>query len=326
VSSVKTDPVVPSERRLRSYLKNKAILRKKINKYKSMIGNLEGQRKHISEESLSAALRPYQNQMDTLERQVKDIDTLLENLQKRLIQEVDAFSKEETPYGKRCSELKTMKKVKGLTFADYRRLKKEPAQESKRLKKQIRIRQDVLKILKSSSSGKILHPTSVYWKTAIFILAVALFFAGGYLGYRHYYKPVEQKKTEVSPASESPIPPVTGPGVALSAEEEIKKVFETIQKAMETRDITLYMSGFSTAFPGFEDRKKQTLQTWEENEITDIRFNVRDLINQKDTAEVTVAWSFTSKRKKGGKSEPLTSETSATLQKEAGQWKIVNIK
>jgi len=39
-----------------------------------------------------------------------------------------------------------------------------------------------------------------------------------------------------------------------------------------------------------------------------------------------VAWSFTSKRKKGGKSEPLTSETSATLQKEAGQWKIVNIK
>lgn len=318
------DVSLPSRRNLLSYLRKKAGLHKKIIKFKGLIQNLESQKKQISEESIAAALQPYQDQLDIFERQVKEIEAFLGDVQKKLNQEIQGLSREEAPYGKRCAELRVLKKAKGLTFGDYRRLKKDPSRESKRMKKQIRTHQKLLKILKEGGSGQSAR-SSLFWKTGIVVLAIILFAGGGYLGYRQYSRLEDLKRPEATATASTSIP-AAGIKPPLSSEEEIKKVFETVQKAMETQDINLYMSGFSAAFPGFEDKKKQTAKTWEENDLTDIRFTLRDLIIQKDTAEVTVEWSFTSKNKKGSQAEPLTSETGATLQKETGQWKIINLK
>jgi len=65
---------------------------------------------------------------------------------------------------------------------------------------------------------------------------------------------------------------------------------------METQISFVYVR-FFCGFSGFEEKKKQTHQTWKENDLPNTVHHAR-LIIQKDTAEATVDWELYQQEKR----------------------------
>ena len=93
-----------------------------------------------------------------------------------------------------------------------------------------------------------------------------------------------------------------------------------------TKDINLFMNCYSTAFPNLEEKKAKTIQTWKDMDITGLTYVMRDLIAQENTAEVNIDWQINTRSAESGQTETFNTTNNVVLQKEGGQWKIVNLK
>lgn len=319
---------VPSRPKLMSLLRRKKKLLKAGGNVNTLITNLGAQRGVISENVLNATMKPYVVKMEAIEKEIGGIDNYLKGLQKKMETESENMEEEIRPYKSRLEELKTIRKVKGLTSGDYKRFKREPHQAFKHLGSQIKKRDRILKVLTSPTSRtSFIFDSSVYIKIVVLILAIAILGTGGFFGYTYFFK--KEMGTNV-PATQSgqPLPPSTStpPTSTASSEAEIKKVFDTIKQANMTEDINLFMSCYSTAFPNLEEKKGNTIQTWKDMDITALNFAMRDLITMTNTAEVTIDWLITTRSADSGQTETFNTTNNVVLQKEGGQWKIVSLK
>jgi rRNA maturation endonuclease Nob1 len=319
---------IPSSSRIRTLIRKKKNLLKGGAKVNLLISNLNAQRNIISEEALNVTLKPYEAKLEAIEKEISGIDNYLNNLQTKMVSESDNLERELRPYKNRLEELKTMKKVKGLTAGDYRRLKREPHRGHKHLVAEINERQHIIKTLTSPASPmSFILDQSLSIKIGILVLFVVVLGVLGFFGYKYIF--IKDKDLNVAATQSGNSPALSTPapsGSAVSSEEEIRKVFENIKQANMTKDINLFLSCYSTAFPNMEEKKDNTLQTWKDMDITALSYTMRDLISQQNSAEVTVDWQITFRSADSGKAETFNTTNKVVLQREGGQWKIVDLK
>ena len=319
---------VPSRSKIISLLRKKKKLLKTGGKVSTLISNLGAQRAVISEEALNITMKPYEAKRDAIEKEISEIDNYLNNLQTKMGIESENLEKELQPYKSRLEELKTMRKAKGLTSGDYKRFKREPHKAFKHLGSQIKKRYRILKVLTSPTPKTgLISGSSVFIKTGVLIVAIAILGAGGFFGYTYFFKKDKNLNVSATQSGQtSPPSTFSPPAATASLEGEIKKVFETIKQANMTEDINLFMTCYSTAFPNLEEKKEKTIQTWKDMDITNLTYAMRDLITQPNTAEVTIDWQITTRSADSGRTETFNTTNNVVLQKEGGQWKIVNLK
>ena len=140
---------VPSRSKILSLLRRKKKLLKSGGKLSTLISNLGAQRAVVSEEALNITMRPYESQLEAIQKEIDGIDNYLEHLGTKIRTESASLEKDLQPYKSRLEELKTMRKVKGLTAGDYKRFKREPHRAFKYLGSQIKKRDRILKVLTS---------------------------------------------------------------------------------------------------------------------------------------------------------------------------------
>ncbi|MBM4139874.1 MAG: zinc ribbon domain-containing protein [Nitrospira sp.] len=314
--SFETVSDIPSSSKVKSILRKKKKLLKNGQKMMTLIGNLEKQKGLISEDALAITMRPYQMKLEEIEKEISGINDFLNELQKKVTVEIDGLEKEVLPFKNRLSELKTIRKAKGLTSSDFNRFKKEPKQASKRLDSKIKKRKKIMQLLLPSTTGKLEGAgASLYMKVAAGIVILAVLGVSGYFGYKYFNKKDKDEITFPDKGTPQALP-----------EEEIRKVFETIKKANLSEDINLFMSCYSPSYPTHEDKKNQTVKNWQDYDFADLSFTVRDLIVNQNTAEVTVDWQINARSAKTGETQTFNITNNVVLQKESGQWKITALK
>lgn len=324
-TSLETVSDIPSRLKVKSILRKKKKLLKNGQKMITLISNLEKQKGIISEDALASTMKPYKMKLEAIEKEISGINDFLNDLQKRVTVEIGNLEKEVLPFKNRLSELKAMRKAKGLTFGDYNRFKKEPKQASRRLDSQIKKRKKIMQLLLPSSAGKIEGVNkSLYLKIAGGIVAITLLMTGGYFGYKYFIKK-DKDEIAVSSLKDKGTPSIPPSSHALP-EEEMIKVFETIKRANLSEDINLFMSCYSSAYPSYEEKKNQTIKNWQDYDFTDLTFTVRDLIVNQNAAEVTVDWQITARSANTGETQTFNTTNNVVLQKESGQWKITSLK
>jgi hypothetical protein len=118
--------------------------------------------------------------------------------------------------------------------------------------------------------------------------------------------------------------PVTSPEAR--EDETIKLLFETIRRANLEKKIDLFMSCYASDFNGRDQKRSATLETWDRFDYLQLSYDLEKLTVTADTAQVRVKWWLNFSPKRGGPSEKTTSVLDVSLKKEAGHWKIRNIK
>lgn len=291
-----------------------------------LITNLGAQRGVISDPALNAAIKPYEMKLEGIREEIREIGSYLNDLQKKMGTESENLEKEIHPYKSRLDELRTMRKAKGLTLGDYKRFKKEPFKVFKQLGSQIKKRQKLLRILNAPTSKTTFSfGSSLYMKIGGLVVAITLIGAGVFIGYKYYVNKDSDLGESITRIGKNPAITQPSPSVpATSPEGEIKKVFETIKQANMTEDINLFITCYSTAFPNLEEKKEKTIQTWKDIDITDLAYTMRDLIVQRNTAEVTIDWQITTLN--NGQTETFNTTNNVVLQEEGDQWKIVKLR
>jgi hypothetical protein len=174
------------------------------------------------------------------------------------------------------------------------------------------------------------------------VVALLLFFSfGGFFAYKYFYKnenifsphpgaPTPVTSVPITPANplslpgQAPLP--LPPSVTPPADEGVRRVFETIKQANLTENIDLFMSCYSPAFSGYQEKRNSTLQTWQEYDMTKLDFTLSNLTVNQNRAEVTVNWQISAFSPGTSQTENFNSNHSVTLLNEGGQWKILNLR
>ncbi len=331
-SSENVNPIEHSPAKVKSMLKRKRALFKTEKKLTSLISKLELQRGTISEESLNITLGPYAAQLKSIQDEINGIDDFLKNIEKELAFEIDDLQNKILPFKTRLSELKAMRKAKGITFSDYLRFKKQPKQTFNTLNGQLKKKHKTMKLLAPSSEGWFRGYESYIKLGAAAIVVLLVLGTSGFLSYKYFYKSGSSAKIVDATPNKPSIAgnsSAAGSGAAptvSSVEDEIKKVFETIKNANLSEDINLFMSCYSRSFPGYEEKKESTIDNWRSYDFTQLNFNVRDILVTQNTAELTVHWQINIRSTDKGETRSINTTNNVVLQKEGGQWKIASLK
>jgi hypothetical protein len=170
------------------------------------------------------------------------------------------------------------------------------------------------------------------------VVALLLLFSfGGFFVYKYFYKkenifspnpglPAVVTSGAVIPANPAVVPGQAPLVVPPQADEGVRRVFETIKQANLTKNIDLFMSCYSPAFPGYQEKRNSTLQTWQEYDMTKLDFTMSNLTVNQNRAEVTVNWQISVFSPGTSQTENFNSNHSVTLLNEGGQWKILNLR
>ena len=109
-------------------------------------------------------------------------------------------------------------------------------------------------------------------------------------------------------------------------DEKIKSLFETIRRANLEKKIDLFMSCYASDFNGRNKKRLATLETWDNFDYLGLSYDLKRLTVTAQTAQVRVKWWINISPKHGGTSEKTTSVLDVSLKREAGHWKIEEIK
>ena len=85
------------------------------------------------------------------------------------------------------------------------------------------------------------------------------------------------------------------------------------------------MSCYSLDFKDREEKKKSTLENWQDFDYFDLLYDLKSQAISGDTANAKVEWVIKFSPKKGGQAQETKSFLDVTLKKEEGVWKIKEI-
>lgn len=140
-----------------------------------------------------------------------------------------------------------------------------------------------------------------------------------------------------APKAEAPAPPAVAPTpappAAPSAEpapaplpalrEELLKLLSTLRESHLKKDITLFLSVYSSSFPDLDEKRKKTLNAWENYDYTNLVFTLEEIQPlDSENANARATWYIDTKNRR-------TQELASTKQtfrirfaKELGKWRI----
>ena len=310
-------------------------------KLEDLIKKLEAKRSSISSDMFNTTFGRYEAQLKSISSRYQKIQTDLESVKTKTSEEIDLTLNALKPYKKRLEEAQSLYKGAALTKTDFVRERTE-------LKREIRLRDNTLKkhqkvifSLPNRMGGKVgsprklinfLQPTPVVASGIIILIAVAGYFLWPKYSYLIKKQPrpgglISKEGSVSSTTSPSQPQPTTAPENAVGQEaEKMRSLFENIRQANIQKNIDLYMSCYSLDFQGREEKRKSTLENWQNFDYFDLSYDLKSQAISGDTASAKVEWVIKFSPKSGGQAQETKSFLDVTLKKEEGTWKIKEIK
>jgi hypothetical protein len=108
--------------------------------------------------------------------------------------------------------------------------------------------------------------------------------------------------------------------------KKIRSVFEDFRRANLQKNIDLFMSCFSGDFDGTEQKRKDTLKTWEMFTYYDLSYDLKKQKIVGNAADVRLEWISKTSERASGKFRNDRTLLDVTLKREKDAWKIKEIK
>jgi uncharacterized Zn finger protein (UPF0148 family) len=128
-----------------------------------------------------------------------------------------------------------------------------------------------------------------------------------------------------APAPAPAPPPPAAPAADLK--EELQTVISTLREAQLKKDISEFMSVYSTTFPDYDQKRKGALESWQNFDFTNLVFTV-DKIQALDpnNALAGVTWYMDIKNRNTQEFSSITQAYQVRFVKEMGKWRIRELK
>jgi hypothetical protein len=127
-----------------------------------------------------------------------------------------------------------------------------------------------------------------------------------------------------APAPPAPAPPATPPAPqAPGLKEELQGVLSTMREARLNKDIIKLMNCYSVTLPDLEDKRRETLKSWENYDYTNLVFTIDEIQPLGvDNANAKVTWYVDIKNRGTGELISSTQTYQVRFAKELGQWRV----
>ncbi len=296
------------------------------------MGKLETQRERVSRDVLDALSARYKDRLKSLSPLHQEIETELETIKKKALEQIDFLEDELEPIQKRLEEFQSLYKSGAVMKPDFIKEKKDLRKEVKLREKSLKKYRQILSLLPRKMGGNVTSAgfTGDLLRSPALLTAciiILLMIASGYLLWPHHSRfsgPVQ--KEIVTPLStplpqKNPSPPSKDQEV-----EKISSLFENIRQANLQKNIDLFMSCFSRDFEGAERKRQDTLKMWDNYSYLDLSYDLKGQTLTDDSADVRLEWLAKTSQKSNGKIQDGRTVLDVTLKREDGHWKIVKIK
>ena len=138
-----------------------------------------------------------------------------------------------------------------------------------------------------------------------------------------------------APKAEAPAPPAAPPAPPAAAtaptpeaqppslKEQLQGVLGNMREARLNKNIIQLMNCYSVTFPNLEEKRRETLKSWENYDYTNMVFTIDEVqpLDQ-DNANVKVTWYVDLRNRRTGELISSTQTFQVRFAKELGQWRI----
>ena len=117
--------------------------------------------------------------------------------------------------------------------------------------------------------------------------------------------------------------PGAGPPAEATLKEQLQKELSILREAQLHKDIVQFMSVYSLTYPGVDDKRANTLKSWESFDFTNLVFTV-DKIQpiDPDNAIAWVTWYIDTKNRRTQELSSGSQTYQVRFAKELGKWRI----
>ena len=325
--------VQPLEKKwVKRWVKEWRKLSKEEKELESCRSKLEAQGDSISTEVVNPLMVRYKDRLESLLPFHQEIQSELESIRKRALDEIDFLENQLKPVAKRLEEFQSLYKLGAVTKPDFLREKNELRKEITSIEKSLKKFRQILSFLPYQAGGSIVSSGRAqgFLRPLTRIaggLIILLIIGGGYGLWQRHAQPDRPISKEVAAPPFPPPSPQNPQNVMEDKEvEKIGSLFDNIRQANLQKDIDLFMSCFSRDFNGTEGKRKDTLKMWENFNYDDLSYDLKKQTISGDTADVRLEWLVRTSERVGGKPRDGKSVLDVTLKREDGYWKIKEIK
>ncbi len=158
----------------------------------------------------------------------------------------------------------------------------------------------------------------------IIIMLVLLFTRGGSTP----PEPKAEAPAPAAPAVTAPAPPAAPPAetakeATADIKEQLAAVLSTLREAQLNKDIMKFMGVYSTTFPALDQKRTDTLASWENYDYTNLVFTL-DKVQTIDpnNALAWVTWYIDTRNRRNQELSSTTQTYQVRFAKENGNWRI----
>lgn len=122
-----------------------------------------------------------------------------------------------------------------------------------------------------------------------------------------------------APASPAPAPEAQAPGL----KEQLQGVLANMRAARLNKDIIQLMNCYSLTFPNLEEKRRETLKSWDNYDYTNMVFTIDEVQPlDADNTNAKVTWYVDLRNRRTGELISSTQTFQVRFAKELGQWRI----
>ena len=307
-------------------------LTKRKNELEICLRNLTDQQSALTEDTFNPALQNNQVQLESLSCRLQETEPRLGAIRTSVSRKIDLLEEESSTLQRRLEEIRSLHQLKGITLADY---SSEKYDINQRMKSRTRLLNEYKKTVSQlpsplgdrSVSPMITRNLIRYQSSAIIGGILIMIALGVYFLWAKSPEPFRSKgyaRSSQTKLSAQTLLTVSSPEVR--EDKKIRSLFETIRRANLEKKIDLFMSCYASDFDGRNEKRLAALETWNHFDYLDLSYDLQKSTVTAQTAQVRVKWWINISPKQGGSSEKTTSVLDVSLKKEAGRWKIKEVK
>lgn len=135
-----------------------------------------------------------------------------------------------------------------------------------------------------------------------------------------------------APKAEAPAPPTStppakvaepAPAPAPELKEQLQSVLAALREGQLKKDIVIFMNAYSLTFPELDQKRANTLKSWEDHDYTNLVFTVDKLQNiDPDNAVAWVTWYVDTRNRRTQELASATQTYQVRFAREMGKWRI----
>ena len=140
-------------------------------------------------------------------------------------------------------------------------------------------------------------------------------------GVYYFWPKAPSKPLVVSPT----LPPQTAPTTEKTdtLQRDVERLAERIRAAHMKKDMSLFLSCYSTSYPNLGELERQTYENWKNFDFKNVSYNISNLRRVgPNQAVADLVWSFQLFDNQTKSSEIRRAEVNVTFEESGGSWKI----